>query len=338
MIHKISRLLCLMLVMCFLFSGCFGSNKKYVPIEKQGKQMAEKIYDYFKNRDSEGLKSLFSEHIKETHDLDKELQDAFGFIDGDFVSFEYSYGVAGSMSQDGKGEVVFKKLKGTVKKIKTTTDKTYEINFDSFIISRDDESYLGINRIGLHYIDDDDERIDGMNIGEYYEESTVQHATEKIYDYFKNRDSEGLKSLFSEHIKETHDLDKEIQNAFDFIDGDFVSFENSYSGVVDMEQDENGKVVYKLLKGNVDKIKTTTNKKKYDINFDCFTIKKDDESYVGIDRIGVVALNPYGEEPLDSVDIGGSGKMIILTKQQILFLHTQLINETGGLDGIRMDY
>ena len=40
-----------------------------------------------------------------------------------------------------------------------------------------------------------------------------------------NKDKEGLKSVFSKHIEETHDLDKEIDEFFEFIDGNIISYD-----------------------------------------------------------------------------------------------------------------
>ena len=40
-----------------------------------------------------------------------------------------------------------------------------------------------------------------------------------------NKNKEGLKSVFSKYIAETHDLDKEIDEFFEFIDGEIISRE-----------------------------------------------------------------------------------------------------------------
>ena len=47
---------------------------------------------------------------------------------------------------------------------------------------------------------------------------------EYTLEYLKNKDTPNLKDLFCDEIKNTHDIDKEISDFFDFVNGDFVDF------------------------------------------------------------------------------------------------------------------
>ena len=49
------------------------------------------------NKDKEGLKSVFSNHIEETHDLDKEIDEFFEFIDGNIISYDEPEGHEGDI-------------------------------------------------------------------------------------------------------------------------------------------------------------------------------------------------------------------------------------------------
>lgn len=57
-----------------------------------------------------------------------------------------------------------------------------------------------------------------------------EHQTE-IMECFINKDGETLKGFFSEYVLENHpDIDKQIEVAFDFLDGEIVSYDEPFSG------------------------------------------------------------------------------------------------------------
>ncbi|MCR5143630.1 MAG: DUF5104 domain-containing protein [Ruminococcus sp.] len=66
---------------------------------------------------------------------------------------------------------------------------------------------------------------------------------------FENDDKETLKSYFSESAKKNGKLDTEIDEAFEFIDGDIVSYGEPHSGCI-------GSITDKAYGGYINEVKT----------------------------------------------------------------------------------
>ena len=95
------------------------------------------------NKDKEGLKSVFSKYISETHDLDKEIDEFFAFIDGEIVSYDEPEGNEGGYTRRD-GEYTEKVLNGYIRKIETDSMKHYEIISNSYYIYKDNEECEGV--------------------------------------------------------------------------------------------------------------------------------------------------------------------------------------------------
>lgn len=90
--------------------------------------------------------------LKKTHDLDKEIQQAFDYIDGDIVSYEeFDAGTDGEKVRDG--EVVEKHSSPYIWGITTNTDKKYRIIISNREICRDHPEYEGFSEILILYED-----------------------------------------------------------------------------------------------------------------------------------------------------------------------------------------
>ena len=106
------------------------------------------------NKDKEGLKSVFSKHIAETHDLDKEIDEFLEFIDGKIVSYDEPTGYEGSYEMRA-GEYYKKELGGDTKNIVTDAEKKYHIGFLSYQIYEKDEDYIGVDIIAITEVTDE---------------------------------------------------------------------------------------------------------------------------------------------------------------------------------------
>ena len=53
-----------MLIMC----GCMSDR---VSDEEEAEKLVTQVFEYIKNEDSEGLKSLFSKNVSNSYDMDK---------------------------------------------------------------------------------------------------------------------------------------------------------------------------------------------------------------------------------------------------------------------------
>ena len=151
----------LVLIVMFVFVGCSFINEddeqkkeNQLPKEyatEQGKYIMECIV----NKDKEGLKSVFSKHIAETHDLDKEIDEFFEFIDGEIISYDEPEGYEGGYTMRDGGYTE-KELYGEIDNIKTDKGKTYSIGYQSYSIYKSKESYVGVRIVNIR---DEDTRI-----------------------------------------------------------------------------------------------------------------------------------------------------------------------------------
>lgn len=135
--------------------------------------------------------------------------------------------------------------------------------------------------------------------------------TVQIFDCFINNDSETLKSLFSSNVQESHDLDTEIKEAFYYIGGDIISYDEPDGTIQGKSRRAEEGITQLVLGGVITNIKTDTGKT-YRISFTSYAINKDDEDDVGVISIGVIdeELEKQSDYDLYNVDfkrrIGGN--------------------------------
>lgn len=150
-----------MVSICVLLQGCTKEENKDDDVEEKeyetplmmARRQGEEIMEYVVNKDKEGLKSMFSKHVTQNHDLDKEIDEFFEFIDGEIVSYdnaEHSSG-GGSYSSDESKRI--RKLGGKVGNIKTDKGRTYSINFMLYYLYNPNKDKVGMYAIGV--IDED---------------------------------------------------------------------------------------------------------------------------------------------------------------------------------------
>ena len=89
------------------------------------KKEAVKYFEYLKNRDIDKLNSLFSDDVRDTHDLDKEWEEFFAGIDGNIVSYE---GITsrGESERIDHGKTTYYDINIIYENVVTDTGKTYE--------------------------------------------------------------------------------------------------------------------------------------------------------------------------------------------------------------------
>ena len=141
---------------CVLLQGCIKEDggkveeKEYETPLMMARRQGEEIMEYVVNKDKEGLKSMFSEYVSETHDLDKEIDEFFMFIDGEIISYDKPEGdQSGAVYSTKKSEHI-KRLEGKIKNIKTDKGKTYSVGFSSYYIYNSNKDKVGIDIIGIN--------------------------------------------------------------------------------------------------------------------------------------------------------------------------------------------
>ena len=104
------------------------------------------IMECVMNKDKEGVKKVFSKHVTEICNLDKEIDDLFMFFDGEIISYDdpKEHG-GGYILSDG--EYVEKEVGGRVNNIKTDTGRKYYLFFSSYQVCRNNKDYEGVEYI-----------------------------------------------------------------------------------------------------------------------------------------------------------------------------------------------
>lgn len=118
--------------------------------DSEGEECGLKVIDCFINKDSETLKDLFCNYVKNTHDLDSEIEEAFGVIKEEIVSYDkFRIGSADSFEE---GVRVYADISCTVP-VKTSDDEEFEICIFSYIENSEKPNLVGLKMISI-YSDD----------------------------------------------------------------------------------------------------------------------------------------------------------------------------------------
>lgn len=111
-----------------------------------------------------------------------------------------------------------------------------------------------------------------------------------VYTAFCNKDSKAISSLFCEKTQSSHNLNDEIEGAFEFFDGKIVSYE-SFSVSTNGEKVREGVVVESHRSPRIEGIKTD-NGHIYDILINNREICSDDSSIEGFSAITIFEIDP----------------------------------------------
>jgi len=133
-------------ILVFVLSGCGNSDseEKYQSPEKIAQLQSEAIIEHVVNKDKEALKEMFCEHVKNTHDLDAEIETFLDTIDGEIVSYDHPRGYRGGGSIREYEGVVEQLLYGRIDNIKTNEGRVYTIGFDSYEVCNEHPDYVGV--------------------------------------------------------------------------------------------------------------------------------------------------------------------------------------------------
>ncbi len=122
----------LIMVLCMI-TGCLcgcGSKssadmERWHP-KKLAKQEAADIFEYIKNEDTKSLVALFSDDVKNTHNLDREWKEFFEKIDGKVVSYDSISFPGEGMGVDKDGNIYDSHLSINYNNVKTDTGAVYK--------------------------------------------------------------------------------------------------------------------------------------------------------------------------------------------------------------------
>lgn len=141
-----------LLIISFLFSGCghFLSELDERLENSQsavGGKMGVEILRCFSEKDSEGLKEMFCSRIKNTHDLDSEIEEAFAVIDKPIISHE-PFSIGGEESVRD-GDVTESYIYSTIHDVVVSEGKKYDVFFSAYLV-KNKEDMIGVTRIKIY--------------------------------------------------------------------------------------------------------------------------------------------------------------------------------------------
>jgi len=114
----------------------------------------------------------------------------------------------------------------------------------------------------------------------------------EIMKCFENEDKETLKSFFSEYTVDNFDLDSQIDEAFDFIDGKIISYDEPF-GRADGSSERKA---YGATTKNI----ITDKGIKYEIDFAGRLTDREEPDNIGVASIKIIDLtNPYDKNKSD---------------------------------------
>ena len=116
--------------------------------QQHAQEVSEKIVQYINEEDVEELKKLFNAYMKDSSELNNDIEELIDCFDGEIVSFETDYnGETGSMDN---GEWTIQMSETELEDVKTDSGKAYRIVFEEYIVYVNDKNREGgINSLSV---------------------------------------------------------------------------------------------------------------------------------------------------------------------------------------------
>ena len=122
---------------------------------------------------------------------------------------------------------------------------------------------------------------------------TAEEMCEAVLGAIQSEDREQLKALFCDEISATHDLDAELVDFYNFVDGRFVYFTDYHAELHGAGERKEGVYVKYFIDSHIRAAKTDTGSK-YEITFYANLICDDEPDKIGLEYI--VIADSEGEE------------------------------------------
>ncbi|MGN0655591.1 MAG: DUF5104 domain-containing protein, partial [Ruminiclostridium sp.] len=132
------------------------------------------------------------------------------------------------------------------------------------------------------------------NVIDAFDRIDRQKLARDIVECFNNEDIEGLKDMFCDYVKDRHDLDAEISNAFDFLNGRITKWD--YEIGPESKSIEYGRATYLQFVTNLEDISTESDDANTYLISYCYYERCDDyKETEGMTHL-VVYRTPAGEK------------------------------------------
>lgn len=113
-----------------------------------GGRMGLEILRCFSERDSEGFKELFCDLIKNTHDLDSEIEEAFAVIDKPIISHRPIQ--IGGEEYRRKGVIIKSRISTNIYDVTISEEEKYDIFFAAYLVTDKGDNLIGLSVIDIY--------------------------------------------------------------------------------------------------------------------------------------------------------------------------------------------
>lgn len=142
-------------------------------------------------------------------------------------------------------------------------------------------------------------------------EQIGQKQNETIIEALKAKDKEKLKKVLAKAMQNQENIDEEIYNLINFIDGNIISYDDiGLASPGEGSSDEQG-LIYEVYDGETQNIVTDTGKK-YELEYFMYYVNRNHKDYEGVFQVWLEDTEIYTEEN-DYPDNGRCG--IYLNKE-----------------------
>lgn len=280
------------------FSGCSFVNsiinKENVP---NNLEYSQKIVDCFNNRDKAALKELLCAKTQGLDDIDTQIQEGFDFLKGKITSFNKDVSGAEEKSVDhGTIEELTQSL--IIRDVLTDENTSYRIDVSVNYIYLEDADRKGITFISIE--NDESEVLIGYLWPDHHLDGAKK--ANEISRAVNAKDSQELKSYFTNNIQDSNKINDQINKAIDFVDGRILMGEVDGDGlkydgkhdfdtdVTDQETIVNHEPVKTTLEVHCTNMETDTGRV-YEMYFTYILLDEDDWDNEGVIEIKILDEN-----------------------------------------------
>ena len=271
--------------------------------QKENLETSKNLLNCFSNKNAESLKELLCKRTQDLVDIDMQILAGFDFFSGRVVSFDENQLSSTESSSEENGKITRLERAWSIHDITTDTGDIYEIYVHKYYVWLDDNSREGISQVS---ISGSGEKLTiGCKWPNY--DNKGRDMAGIIVKSLNENDIVGLKGLLCAQTLGIDDIDKQIQEAFDFMEDKVIDnrvkdiFGQEYIdgsrdwrwSVSDRVTIANGEPTSIFIDVDIYRIKMD-NGNEYEIKLYACLLNMDNTVYEGISQI--IITNNRGEE------------------------------------------
>ena len=126
-------------------------------------------------------------------------------------------------------------------------------------------------------------------------EEIGQMKNKTIMEALKAKDKEKLKKVLAKALQNQENIDEEINNLINFIDGNIISYDDIGTASPGKGSSDEKGLIYEVYDGETENIVTDTGKK-YELEYFMYYVNRNHKDYEGVFQIWLYDTEIYTEE------------------------------------------